>query len=100
MSRFNTINAAVISRSRRIAALEGRSWLEVDTGSPEGNNRLVSDKLFEEWYNEANAYLIGKAGVGIEDLADGDAWSAWDAGLTPSEHAEDLLESEGFYAFA
>lgn len=51
---------------------------------------------FEEWYAECDAWLTAKCGLGVDDLADGPSWDAWNDGLTPAEYGRSRLYEEGF----
>ena len=51
---------------------------------------------FEDWYREANRICVATAGVGIDGLADGPSWDAFEAGDTPGEYVSDRLAEEGF----
>lgn len=51
---------------------------------------------FEQWYAKVDAIVIGLAGVGIDDLADGLSVDAWRDEITPREYAIEQLRNEGF----
>lgn len=51
---------------------------------------------FEEWYAAVDRIVSGIAGIGIEDLADGPSWNAWNDGVSPREYAIERLAEEGF----
>ena len=51
---------------------------------------------FEDWYREANRICVATAGVGIDDLADGPSFDAFEAGDTPGTYVSDRLAYEGF----
>ena len=51
---------------------------------------------FEAWYREADRICSTVAGVGIDDLADGPSFDAFEAGDTPGEYVDDRLAEAGF----
>jgi len=51
---------------------------------------------FEEWYAKVDRVCQGISGLGIEDLADGPSYDAWESGSTPREYVIDRLTEEGF----
>ena len=46
---------------------------------------------FEDWYREVNRICVATAGVGIDDLADGPSFDAFEAGDTPGTYVSDRL---------
>lgn len=59
----------------------------------------VNGLTYKQWYKQVDDYVIAKAGVGIDDLADGFSVDCWRDEWTPQEYAEEQLESEGFYGY-
>ena len=51
---------------------------------------------FDQWYKRCDVICGGIAGLGIDDLADGPSWDAWENGCTPREYVLERLEEEGF----
>lgn len=51
---------------------------------------------FEQWYAKANEECEAICGLGLDDLADGPSYDAWDDGTPPAEYAQDRLLDEGF----
>ena len=51
---------------------------------------------FERWMARADKACVSIAGVGIEDLADGNSYDAWDGGASPEEYARERLDEAGF----
>ena len=51
---------------------------------------------YDEWYMKVDRLCLFIAGVGIDDLADGPSWDAWDDGVTPREYVMERLEEEGW----
>lgn len=51
---------------------------------------------FTQWCQTVNAHCIGLAGIGIDDLPDGNSNDAWQANTPPLEYAEELLHEDGF----
>ena len=46
---------------------------------------------FEDWMKRIDSILIGKIGLGVNDLVDRDWWSAWNDELEPDEAIETLI---------
>jgi hypothetical protein len=51
---------------------------------------------FETWYAKVDRHVSALAGVGIDDLADGNSYDAYEDGVSPKEYALDRLREEGF----
>lgn len=51
---------------------------------------------FAKWYAAADAACAAIAGLGIDDLPDGNSWDAWESGCSPEAYAYERLEDEGF----
>ena len=51
---------------------------------------------FDDWYRQCDRVCLAIAGIGIDDLPDGNSWDAWDNGETPSEYVREKLDSEGY----
>ncbi len=51
---------------------------------------------FDQWYAKVDYIVLDIAGVGIEDLADGNSYDAWSSGATSRDYAVMMLEEEGF----
>lgn len=49
---------------------------------------------FEDWLAKVDNCLIEAIELGKDDLPDQDYWSAWDAGLRPSQFAAQILTEE------
>lgn len=56
----------------------------------------MSKTTFEKWYAQVDAKCQATIGVGIDDLADGPSWDAWNDGLSPAQYLRERLEEEGF----
>jgi len=54
---------------------------------------------FKDWYRAADAVILGIAGIGIDDLADGPSYDAWFAEMTPEAYADELLAENGWANF-
>lgn len=52
---------------------------------------------FEDWQKQVNIRVIKIIGLTIDDLPDFDYWSAWDAGISPSETARDVIQAARDY---
>lgn len=55
---------------------------------------------FKQWMAEVDDELESICGLGHLDLPDANYRDEYDAGTTPAEMAEMVLEQEGFYDFA
>lgn len=53
-------------------------------------------QTFPQWYRAVNARVLARAGLGIDDLADGPSWDAWADDTPAAEYADERLEEEGF----
>jgi len=51
---------------------------------------------FKQWYAAADRAVSRHAGLGVDDLPDGNSWDAWSESVHPSDYAVMLLEEEGF----
>ena len=51
---------------------------------------------FMKWMDRVNDIIQGRSGVGVLDLPDFAYRDAYDAGESPSEVAEEVLEENGF----
>ena len=53
-------------------------------------------ETFEQWYAKADRICQSIAGVGIDDLPDGNSWDAWSSEATPYDYVYMMLEEEGY----
>ncbi len=51
---------------------------------------------FERWIHEVNHWVMGYAGLGVDDLADAPFRDWHAAGEAPQEAAEQLLRDNGY----
>lgn len=51
---------------------------------------------FDRWYRRVDKACVLWAGVGIDDLADGNSYDAWNDGASPDEYVREKLAEEGF----
>jgi len=52
---------------------------------------------FEEWKKKVDESLLKKCNMACDDLPDWDYWNAWDAGVTPSEAAKQVIKNAKEY---
>ena len=58
---------------------------------------INSDGLtFQQWYATADRAVAAVCGLGLDDLADGPSWDAWNDDVDPADYAEERLGEEGF----
>jgi len=51
---------------------------------------------FPAWYAIVDSVVLEIAGLGIEDLADGNSYDAWSDGGDPRDYAIERLAEDGF----
>jgi len=51
---------------------------------------------FDAWYAKVDAVVLEIAGLGIDDLPDGNSYDAWQAGGDPRDYATEQLAEDGF----
>ena len=70
-------------------------WIEKN-GERAMTQHHTEDPEFAVWLHYLDRAVMRRVMVSYQDLEDWDYWSAYDAGMSPGEAAEEMLEDAGW----